>query len=162
MLYQTTFKLAPGMIRRAIQRFLIRRHRLAILVLFVVLASGLIGLHRDHGALRWWGAELIAGAGLIGSLMEYRKTLDKARNSFANQRTTLRVEPSKIILETNDITCLMAWSEVKQIHLFPEVMLLFYHQTQCAIIPIDALGEKVTGFIETRVRENGGKVYGRF
>lgn len=88
----------------------------------------------------------------------YFKTINVARER-PDRGVTVCVEPDSITFRTSEKESTLTWSQFREVWSAPDVLLLFPHGSKSYIVlPVDALGEDLRRYIETNVRQNGGKV----
>lgn len=109
---------------------------------------------------------MVAGWILIGVcvwilslfLRHYLRTI-KAAKETSDRKVTLRIDPESIFVRTSQQESTLKWPQIKQLWTSPDVLMLFPQGTsQYIALPVASLGEDLHEYIETNVRQHGGKV----
>ena len=88
----------------------------------------------------------------------YKRALN-VPDQMPDRNVKVRFDLESITFESIDHTSTMKWSRIKKLWVSPEVLLLFTYDNQTfSLLPVAPLGEDGKRFIETKVREHGGKV----
>lgn len=77
----------------------------------------------------------------------------------SDRKVTIRVESDSITLRTSQKESTLKWSEIKEVWSSPDVLMLFPQGTrQYIAMPVASLGDDLRQYIETNIRQSGGKV----
>jgi YcxB-like protein len=83
----------------------------------------------------------------------------KIRQEMPDKRVTLRIEPESITFQTNERSTTLKWSAIKLLWSYPDVLFFFtYDREIYTAVPVAALGDDLSQFIEQKVREHGKEV----
>lgn len=151
-----TFEWSPELIGTCTRRYVLRKSRKTQVLSLVVLALGIFFVARGT----------VAGWVFIGVfvwlaclfLVPYLKTVKRA-GEIPDRKVTVRIDPESIFLRTSQKESTLKWSEIKMIWSAPDVLMLFPQgSSQYIALPVTSLGEELRRYIETNIRQNGGKV----
>ena len=84
----------------------------------------------------------------------------RIRHTDLNRRITARIEQESFSIDNGEIVTTLRWKAVKRLWKFPDLFLLFtdIYRPTFVTLPVNELAEETKTFIETKVRENGGKI----
>lgn len=151
-----TFEWSPELIADCTRRYILRKSRRTQSLLLLLLALGVFCLVKG----------MVAGWILIGVcvwilslfLRHYLRTI-KAAKETSDRKVTLRIDPESIFVRTSQQESTLKWPQIKQLWTSPDVLMLFPQGTsQYIALPVASLGEDLHEYIETNVRQHGGKV----
>ena len=83
----------------------------------------------------------------------------KLAEERSDRQVTVRVEPESITFRTSEKESTLKWPEIKEVWSSPDALMLFPQGSRSYIaLPVASLGDDLRQYIETNVRQNGGKV----
>ena len=113
---------------------------------------------------RSWPFSVMAAALFFWSLMaiilyvvHYRGTM-KRFHAMSDQQAELSAEDETFTLKSAIGTSTFKWHIIQEIWQYPEFWLFFYSKAQFNIIPLADLEPQMQEFIQTKVRDAGGKI----
>jgi len=109
---------------------------------------------------------MVAGWVLIGLSVwlvflfsrQYLRTV-KLAEERSDRQVTVRVEPESITFRTSEKESTLKWSQIGEAWSSPDVLMLFPQGSRNYIaLPVASLGDDLRQYIETNIRQSGGKV----
>jgi len=151
-----TYDWSPELVRNCTRRFILRGSRRTQALLLILLAFGIFCL--VQGARAGW--VLIAFCIVMVLIwVRYYFNAIKVAKERTDRQVTIRVEPDGINFRTSLQESTIKWSLIKDAWIAPDIMLLFLHGSRNYImLPVASLGDDLRQYIETNIRQNGGKV----
>jgi len=122
------------------------------------MAIGVIGLITgEYSGIYWFFVFLSIMLMLVWIRYYFHTT--KIYKEMPDRHVKLSVAEDSITFQTSEHLSTIKWSLIKKVWKFPDVLLLFtYGHWNYMAIPVAPLGADLAGYIEDRVRKNGGKV----
>lgn len=151
-----TFDFSPELIRTCTRRYILRQSRRTQVLVPLLLAVGIFCLVK--GMVAGWiliGVSVWIAILLLGHYLRAVKLVEER----ADRQVTVRVEPESITFRTSEKESIFKWPEIKQAWSSPDALMLFPQGSRSYIaLPVASLGEDLRQYIESNIRQNGGKV----
>ena len=151
-----TYDWSPELVKTCTRRFILRASRRTQSALLLLLALGIFCIAK--GAPVGW---VMIAFGLVPVfiwLRGYQRSV-KLAESRSDREVTVRVDPESMTFRTSEKESTLKWSQIKEAWISPDVLMLFPQGTrQYIALPVASIGEDLKQYIETNIRQNGGKV----
>lgn len=151
-----TFEWSPGLIATCTRRYILRKSRRTQALVLLLLALGIFCLIKGMA-----GGWILIGLCLwIPSLFlrNYLRTIKVAKET-SDRKVTVRIDPETIFVHTSQEDSTLKWSQINAVWSSADVLMLFPHgRSQYIALPVAPLGNDLRQYIETAVRQSGGKV----
>lgn len=122
----------------------------------LILAIGIICLAK--GIVAGWVFIGVSVWIAVLFLKQYLRAVTPAEEK-SDRKVTVRVEAESITFRTSQKESTLKWSEIKEAWSSPDVLMLFPQGTrQYIALPVAPLGDDLREYIETNIKQNGGKV----
>lgn len=151
-----TYDWSPELIKTSARRYILRQSRQTQVLLPLILVIGIICLAK--GIVAGWVFIGVSVWIAVLFLKQYMRAVTPA-DERSDRKVTIRVESDSITLRTSQKESTLKWSEIKEVWSSPDVLMLFPQGTrQYIAMPVASLGDDLRQYIETNIRQSGGKV----
>jgi hypothetical protein len=161
--YEIIYEWNASLIEKALS-ILWKKQRNVVRFLIVWGMLALIFLYTSLEKSRFVFGEAIFAVGMLFAvtlslITQYYKT-KKLVNALPSTRVTVRMNEEYFESTTDDTHGRFYWRAFREVHMTPEVTLLFPRRGINIFIPLptQAMSEEMQAFLVEKVNENGGKV----
>jgi hypothetical protein len=154
---EVSYEWSPDLVKLGARRYIIRRtgRRMFLFLGVVAVLSAILAMRGEN---LWWCPAILSVIPPLLWLVYYLQ-VTRIRYEMPDQRVKVRIESESITFETSEQNTTLKWSAIKQLWIFPDVMLVFtYTKQNYTAIPVAPFGEESRRYLETKVRENGGEI----
>jgi hypothetical protein len=151
-----TFEWSPELLATCARRYLLRQSRRTQVIILLLLALGVFCLVK--GMMGGW---VLVGLSIWFTFLLSRQYLRAVKlvEEIPDRKVTVRVDPESITFKTSQKESTLKWPQIKEAWSSPDSLMLFPQGTaQYIALPVTPLGEDLQKYIETNIRQNGGKI----